>query len=217
MIRWHALEATVDELSSETDVIFSEILREKLACMPGLVELLAALEAAGIPKAIATSSSPQFVAKVLDRFQLASRFQFILTSDDIVEGKPNPEIYLKAAERFGLPPADLLVLEDSYNGCQAAIRAGTFAVAVPGGHSRRHDFQEASLVVDSLADHRLIRAQAKCSFGADAANDVRILYGGSVKPDNAKSLMAQPEIDGFLVGGASLDPVSFAEIVNLYI
>jgi len=65
--------------------------------------------------------------------------------------------------------------------------------------------------------HQLIRAQAKCSFGADAANNVRILYGGSVKSDNAKSLQAQPEIDGFLIGGASLDPVSFAEIVNLYI
>ena len=69
---------------------------------------------------------------------------------------------------------------------------------------------------DVAADaHRLIRAQVKSSFGADAANDVRILYGGSVKPDNAKSLMARSEIDGFLVGGASLDPVSFAAIVNL--
>jgi len=65
--------------------------------------------------------------------------------------------------------------------------------------------------------NQLIRAQAKCSFGADAAYNVRILYGGSVKSDNAKSLQAQPEIDGFLVGGASLDPVSFAEIVDLYI
>jgi triosephosphate isomerase (TIM) len=63
--------------------------------------------------------------------------------------------------------------------------------------------------------HRLIRAQATCSFGAVAANNVRILYGGSVKADNAKSLMAQPEIDGFLVGGASLDPISFAALVNL--
>ena len=63
--------------------------------------------------------------------------------------------------------------------------------------------------------HRLIRAQAEDSFGAEAANNVRILYGGSVKPDNAKSLMAQPEIDGFLVGGASLDPISFAALVNL--
>jgi len=69
---------------------------------------------------------------------------------------------------------------------------------------------------DVAADaHRLIRAQAKISFGAQAANNIRILYGGSVKPDNAKSLMAQPEIDGFLVGGASLDPACFASIVNL--
>jgi triosephosphate isomerase (TIM) len=49
----------------------------------------------------------------------------------------------------------------------------------------------------------------------EAANSVRILYGGSVKPENAKSLMAQPEIDGLLVGGASHDPISFASIVNL--
>jgi triosephosphate isomerase len=52
-------------------------------------------------------------------------------------------------------------------------------------------------------------------FGAEAANNVRILYGGSVKADNAIGLLAQPEIDGFLVGGASLDPVSFAALVGL--
>jgi triosephosphate isomerase len=63
--------------------------------------------------------------------------------------------------------------------------------------------------------HRLIRTHAKDRFGTEAANNVRILYGGSVKPDNAKSLMAQPEIDGFLVGGASLDPISFAALVDL--
>lgn len=63
--------------------------------------------------------------------------------------------------------------------------------------------------------HRLIRAQAKEHFGAEAANNMRILYGGSVKPHNAESLMAEPEIDGFLVGGASLDPASFAALVNL--
>ena len=63
--------------------------------------------------------------------------------------------------------------------------------------------------------HELIRAQAEAKFGAEAAAELRIMYGGSVKPDNAKSLMEQPEIDGFLIGGASLDPLSFAAIVNL--
>jgi len=64
------------------------------------------------------------------------------------------------------------------------------------------------------AAHRVIRDEAHAHYGEEAANQVRILYGGSVKPDNAKSLMAQPEIDGVLVGGASLDPASFASIVN---
>ena len=62
--------------------------------------------------------------------------------------------------------------------------------------------------------HRAIRAQVREKFGKGAGDAVRILYGGSVKPDNVKSLMAQPEIDGVLVGGASLDPASFASIVN---
>jgi triosephosphate isomerase len=62
--------------------------------------------------------------------------------------------------------------------------------------------------------HRAIRAQARAKFGKEAGDAIRILYGGSVKPDNTRTLMAQPEIDGVLVGGASLDPVSFASIVN---
>ena len=62
--------------------------------------------------------------------------------------------------------------------------------------------------------HRVIRSQVREKFGKAAGDAIRILYGGSVKPDNVKSLMAQPEIDGVLVGGASLDPSSFASIVN---
>ena len=68
---------------------------------------------------------------------------------------------------------------------------------------------------DMAADaHRAIRALVNAKFGAEAGAAVRILYGGSVKPDNVKGLMAQPEIDGALVGGASLEPGSFASIVN---
>jgi triosephosphate isomerase len=62
--------------------------------------------------------------------------------------------------------------------------------------------------------HRFLRSRAEQRFGKAAAGAVRILYGGSVKPDNVKNLMAQEDIDGALVGGASLDAVSFASIVN---
>lgn len=62
--------------------------------------------------------------------------------------------------------------------------------------------------------HSLIRGEAAKAFGDDFAAQLRILYGGSVKPENAKALMGEEEIDGALVGGASLDPKSFAAIVK---
>jgi triosephosphate isomerase len=62
--------------------------------------------------------------------------------------------------------------------------------------------------------HRCLRELAATRFTSERAAALRILYGGSVKPDNIRGLMAQPEIDGALVGGASLDPQSFAGIVN---
>ena len=62
--------------------------------------------------------------------------------------------------------------------------------------------------------HAFIRGLMSRCFGLEVAAGMRILYGGSVKPDNVKGLMAQPDIDGALVGGASLDPTSFAGIVN---
>ena len=62
--------------------------------------------------------------------------------------------------------------------------------------------------------HRFLRQRSAQQFGEDASERLRILYGGSVKPSNAQELMARPEIDGALVGGASLEPESMAAIVN---
>jgi triosephosphate isomerase len=62
--------------------------------------------------------------------------------------------------------------------------------------------------------HAVIRGEVAKLFGPETADHLRILYGGSVKPDNATTLMNEPDIDGALVGGASLDPQSFAKIVN---
>ena len=66
----------------------------------------------------------------------------------------------------------------------------------------------------AAAAHRFIRGKVAGKFGGELAARVRILYGGSVKPENVKNLMAEEEIDGALVGGASLDPGSFAAIVK---
>jgi len=155
MIEWHELVDTVEQLAAESREIFVPVLDEGLAPMPGLLPLLDTLEQAGIPKAVATSSGREFVHDVLVRCNLLPRFDFILTAEDVVEGKPNPEIYLTAAERFGIQPQQMLVLEDSQNGCNAAVAAGALTVAVPGGHSLRHNFKGTHLIADSLADPRI--------------------------------------------------------------
>jgi HAD superfamily hydrolase (TIGR01509 family) len=158
MIQWLGLAEDWQTLARESNEIFLGLLADRLQMMPGLPGLLAALEQSGIPKAIATSSGRQLTEACLRPFDLARRFQFVLTSEDIVRGKPDPEVYQLAARRFGVPPGEMLVLEDSQNGCRAAAAAGAFTVAVPGEHSRRHDFSSANLLVDSLADPRLYAA-----------------------------------------------------------
>ena len=123
-----------------------------------------------------TSSGPDFVRDVLSRFDLAPRFEFVLTCDDIELGKPHPEIYLLAARRFGVEPAQLLVLEDSANGCRAAVAAGAIAVAVPAGTSLRHDFSGAALVAQVAGRSALVRAagaSSRLAAGAEFAHGLR--------------------------------------------
>ena len=111
----------------------------------------------------------------------------------------NTEQLLETQFRAGLAPITPEQFEKIVIAYEPVWAIGTGKVATP------------EIAADA---HRFIRTQLRQRFGNDAAGACRILYGGSVKPDNIRGLMAQPEIDGGLVGGASLDPVSFASIVN---
>jgi triosephosphate isomerase len=108
------------------------------------------------------------------------------------------------------------VLTEQFRGGIAGLSDQQFAAIVIGYEPIWAIGAGRTATPEVAADaHRWIRTQARARFGTEAANNVRILYGGSVKPDNASDLLAQAEIDGFLVGGASLDPVSFAALVHL--
>lgn len=155
MIERHQLADPVAQLEAESDEIFAGLLPTRLAPMPGLEELLSALERAGIRKAVATSSRRGFTQTVLGQFAYERRFQFLLTAEDVRQGKPHPEIYQTAAARLGLTPQRMLVLEDSENGCRAALAAGAITVAVPSAHSAQHDFQGVAFVAAGLADPRI--------------------------------------------------------------
>lgn len=158
MIDWHQLDASIADLERETDEIFPAVLDARLETMPGFLQLIDALEQADLPRGVATSSRISFARDVLSRFELWSRFQFVLTADDVTHGKPHPEIYQLACRRLGSEPPRVMVLEDSQNGCRAAVEAGTYAVAVPGAHSSSHDFSGCRFIAQSLADPRIYQA-----------------------------------------------------------
>jgi triosephosphate isomerase len=107
------------------------------------------------------------------------------------------------------------VLAEQFQGGIAPLDAESFAKIVIAYEPVWAIGTGKTATPEMAADaHRALRALVTGQYGVAAGAAVRILYGGSVKPDNVKNLMAQPEIDGALVGGASLDAGSFASIVN---
>jgi len=108
-----------------------------------------------------------------------------------------------------------MVLESQFHGAVSHLRVGEFEKVVIA-YEPVWAIGTGKVATPEMAQaaHHFIRSQARVRFGDGAADACRILYGGSVKPDNIKGLMVQPDIDGGLVGGASLDPVSFSCIVN---
>ena len=103
MIDHYQLDATVAELTDESDLEFEKILSRHLAPMPGLLNLLDTLDAAELTKGVATSSARNFAEAVLGQFQLGPRFDFILSAEDVRDGKPAPEVYIEAARRAAQP------------------------------------------------------------------------------------------------------------------
>jgi len=147
---------TWQELQTESEDLFMGFLDDGYSTMPGLYELLELLERLNIPKGICTSSVSRVVSEVLRRKNMRQRFEFVLTADDITRGKPDPEIYLKAAARFGIDPSAMLVLEDSTAGCQAALCAGAIGVAVRVHHNAHCVFDAAKMVVPRLDDPQVM-------------------------------------------------------------
>lgn len=138
------------ELQKESEDIFLDLLRHGFTTMPGLDVLLEHLEKHAIPKCICTSSAHRIADTVLARDGMIDRFRFLLTAEEITHGKPHPEVYLRAAETFGIAAKEMVVLEDSTAGIQAARSAGAYAVAVLAEHNRQNDYSHASLVVEAL-------------------------------------------------------------------
>ncbi len=122
-------------LGDRKEGLYREILRaEGIEPLPGVVILLKELQAAGIPCAIGTSTPRANVECVLELTGLAGFFADIAASEDVSRGKPDPEVFLKAAGKLGAEPAACVVIEDAQVGIRAARAAGMKAVAVTTTH-----------------------------------------------------------------------------------
>lgn len=126
----------VKDYGRRKEALFRE---EALEIQPiaGLGELLAALEEAGVQIGLASCGSQMRVHYVLDRLGWTHRFKCILTGDDVAHGKPDPTIFLKAAEKLQVACKDSVVVEDAVPGVQAAVAAGMKAIGVASNGATR--------------------------------------------------------------------------------
>src|SRR5271166_65874 len=154
---------TMTGLNEPLDVLLADVRQRFYAEMetavhptPGLFHLLDRLGHHGLPLAVATSSRRSYAAQLLGQHRLLDRFRFVLGSEDVAHGKPDPEIYLTAIERFDVPPRSVLVLEDSPAGVASGRAAGTYVVGVPHEHSPAQALQSADLIVPRLDDPGLL-------------------------------------------------------------
>lgn len=140
-----------DELKKQKRARLLDLLKDETV-LPGVVDYLTYARDEGKRIGLASSSSHAWVHHHLERLKLIDFFDCILTSTDIPNVKPDPDLYLAALERLNLSPTEVIAFEDSVHGITAAKQAGAYCVAVPSVVTRNMDLSRADLIVASLAD-----------------------------------------------------------------
>jgi len=131
ILHWTDDPAEIRRLSLRKEELYREIVKEKgLEPLPGVRTWLDHLAAAGIPCAIGSSTHRKNIEVSLDVLGFRSFFREIVSAEDVSKGKPDPEVFLKAAEKLGMDPSRCVVFEDAHVGIEAAHRAGMRAIAV---------------------------------------------------------------------------------------
>jgi len=143
--------ATVAAVARDKEIAFRDIARSRLEPSAGVKELHRALKAAGYKMALASSAPPENIRLVLEVLGLEDGFDAVVGDDEVSRGKPDPEVFIKAAAKLGVAPAQALVIEDATGGVSAARAAGMRCLAVTATHPRAA-LNEADLVVDSLKE-----------------------------------------------------------------
>ena len=150
LLGWTSDLVEISRLSLLKEKLYRDIVREQgLRPLPGVLSLVKTLTEAAIPFAIASSTHRENILSVLDVIGLPGSFVHIVSSEDVGQGKPHPEVFLKAAGKIRRPPERCIVFEDTPVGLEAAHRGGMKAVGVLTSHPREK-LTEADVCVERL-------------------------------------------------------------------
>lgn len=151
----HYTDQEVDDLGFQKEEYYRKTARQGLTLLPGVQALLEGLHKAGFKQAIGSSAPRQNLDLLLELTGIAPFFEAVVGAEDTQRGKPDPQVFLVAAQKLGLPPDRCMVLEDAVAGVEAAAAAGMASIAVTFvGHHSDAILQAAGaqLVVKSLEE-----------------------------------------------------------------
>jgi HAD superfamily hydrolase (TIGR01509 family) len=182
-----ALAAEVAKWHKRKTALYTELVAAgKLPPRPGIRRLITGAQDAGWTLAVASTSAEPSVRAILEYAvgkERADRFDLVLAGDVVPKKKPDPAIYLLALERLGVPPGEVLVVEDSRNGLLAAVGAGLRCLMTVNGYTEEEDNSEATLVVTSLGDPDGERTRV-------IANRSKALPGGYITLADCEAILA---------------------------
>ena len=141
-------------LAQEKDALYREMYGPHRRAIEGFEHLVTDARAQGVKLAVATSAPPKNIVFTLDELDLRRHFDTVVGAADVKQGKPHPDVFLKAAEQLGVDPADCIVFEDAPMGVEAARRAGMRAVVITTTLPAEAfaEFDNVIRVVDDYAD-----------------------------------------------------------------
>ncbi|HBK87163.1 MAG: HAD family phosphatase [Cyclobacteriaceae bacterium] len=144
-------EVKIQAYTHEKEAIFRELYKDAITPLPGLIPFLNAMDRNGITRAIGTSAPAENVTFTLSATGMTSYFPIILDESFVTRGKPDPEIYIKAAAALGMPNERCIVFEDSLSGVEAGKRAGSPVVGVATTHSAE-ELRETNYVIRDFSN-----------------------------------------------------------------
>ena len=152
---WPHLAGSPDEIATidrRKESAYRAIIREQFPAMPGAIELIDELAEAGFVLAVGSSAPTENVALTIEKLARADKFAGVVSGSDVTHGKPDPQIYLLASSRIGVPPSRCLVIEDAPVGITAAKAAGMACIGLASKGHEIENLSHADHVVRSLSE-----------------------------------------------------------------